>query len=78
MSDNENTIRATPKADRPVEQRSEFFEQEEARQIGQMSAEETKLVRARQDARSKALGMILLGMCVLFFAITVVKVGVWG
>lgn len=42
------------------------------------SVEETKIIRARQAARSKVMGLILLGLCVLFFLITVAKIGVWG
>lgn len=40
--------------------------------------EETRLIRQRQAARSKILGLVLFGMCILFFAITVAKIGVWG
>ncbi len=42
------------------------------------TAEETKLIRERQASRSKVMGIILLGLCVLFFAITIVKIGIWG
>lgn len=42
------------------------------------SAEETRLIRARQAARSRVMGLVLIGLCVLFFLITVVKIGVWG
>lgn len=42
------------------------------------TAEETRLIRQRQAARSKVMGLVLLGLCVLFFLITVVKIGVWG
>lgn len=40
--------------------------------------EETRLIRQRQAARSKILALVLIGMCILFFAITVAKIGVWG
>lgn len=40
--------------------------------------EETRLIRQRQAARSRVMGLILVGLCVLFFLITIVKVGVWG
>ena len=39
---------------------------------------ETRLIRKRQAARSRIMGLILVGLCVLFFLITIVKVGVWG
>jgi len=42
------------------------------------TAEETALIRKRQAARSRVIGIALVGLCILFFLITVVKVGVWG
>lgn len=42
------------------------------------TAEETRIIRARQAARSRVMGVALVGLCILFFLITVVKVGVWG
>lgn len=75
MTDSDNTIYATPKSERPEHSASIYASQPDAQQVGSMSAEETKLIRARQDSRSRMLGVILLGMCVLFFAITVVKIG---
>lgn len=42
------------------------------------SLEETRLIRARQAARSRVMGLVLIGLCVLFFLITVVKIGLWG
>ena len=70
MSD--NILKAQAKEQAQL--RSSIYEsQNEAQQIGSMSAEESKAIRARQDARSRVLGMILIGMCVLFFAITIVK-----
>ncbi len=42
------------------------------------TAEETRIIRARQAARSKVMGLVLIGLCILFFLITVVKIGVWG
>lgn len=41
------------------------------------SAEETALIRSRQSSRSRVTGILLIGMCILFFAITVVKIGFW-
>jgi hypothetical protein len=42
------------------------------------TAEETALIRKRQAARARVMGIALVGLCILFFLITVVKVGVWG
>jgi hypothetical protein len=42
------------------------------------TAEETRVIRQRQAGRSRMMGIILVGLCVLFFAITIVKIGVWG
>lgn len=48
------------------------------RKVGDLSIEESNAVRARQAGRSKVMAIVLFGLCALFFAITVVKVGVWG
>jgi hypothetical protein len=37
--------------------------------------EESRIVRERQAARSKVLAVILVALCVLFFTITLVKIG---
>ena len=42
------------------------------------TVEETAIIRKRQAARSRVMGVALIGLCILFFLITVVKVGVWG
>lgn len=42
------------------------------------TAEETRLIRERQAARSRVMGLVLIGLCALFFLITIVKIGVWG
>jgi hypothetical protein len=42
------------------------------------TVEETALIRKRQAARSRVMGVALVGLCILFFLITIVKVGVWG
>ena len=39
--------------------------------------EESRIIRARQAARSRVMGALLIGLCVLFFAITVAKIGYW-
>lgn len=45
---------------------------------GAYTAEETALIRKRQAARSRVMGTALVGLCILFFLVTLVKVGVWG
>lgn len=40
-----------------------------------MTPEEEALIRARQKSRSIVLGLILAGLVVLFYAITIVKIG---
>ena len=42
------------------------------------TAEETAIIRKRQAARSRVMGVALVGLCILFFLITVAKVGAWG
>jgi hypothetical protein len=43
-----------------------------------LSTEQSRLVRERQQGRARMMGLILGGLCILFFAITIVKIGVWG
>lgn len=38
-----------------------------------MTPEEQKQLQARQKSRSRALGLVLLGLVVLFFALTIVR-----
>lgn len=40
--------------------------------------EETLLIRERQAGRAKITAVLLVAMCILFFGITVVKVGFWS
>jgi hypothetical protein len=46
--------------------------------VGDLDPAQSRLVRARQQSRARMMGLVLGGLCILFFAITVVKVGVWG
>jgi hypothetical protein len=46
--------------------------------VGDLDLDQSRLVRARQQGRAQIMGLILGGLCVLFFAITIVKIGVWG
>jgi hypothetical protein len=43
-----------------------------------LTPEQNAEIRARQAGRSKIMGVLLIGLAILFFAITVVKIGVWG
>jgi len=40
-----------------------------------MTNEEEKLIRARQRSRSLVTALLLVGMVILFYAITLVKIG---
>lgn len=46
--------------------------------VGEFDAQQSGKIRARQIARSNMMGIILISLCVLFFAITIVKIGVYG
>jgi hypothetical protein len=48
------------------------------RQVGSLTTEESRLVRERQAGRARMMAVGLIGLCALFFAITIVKIGVWG
>ena len=42
-----------------------------------LTHEQSRMIRERQQSRARALGVLLGGLCILFFAITVVKIGFW-
>lgn len=44
----------------------------------QFTPEETRLIRERQASRARIMAVLLVAMCLLFFGITVVKVGFWS
>ncbi len=46
------------------------------RKVGDLDLEQSLLIRARQQSRAKVMGIFLVGLCVLFFAITFVRIGV--
>ena len=46
--------------------------------IGDLDIAQSRQMRARQSARARVMGIVLGSLCILFFAITIVKVGVWG
>jgi hypothetical protein len=48
------------------------------RKVGDLDSQQSRDVRSRQQSRALAMGLILGALCILFYAITVVKVGVWG
>jgi hypothetical protein len=39
------------------------------------TVEESQIIRKRQATRSRILAVVLIAMCVLFYAITIVKIG---
>jgi preprotein translocase subunit SecG len=43
-----------------------------------LNAEQSRQIRARQAGRAKVMAVILFALAILFFAITIVKVGIWG
>jgi hypothetical protein len=45
------------------------------RKVGELDLEQSQLIRARQQSRAKVMGLFLVGLCVLFFAITFVRIG---
>ena len=48
------------------------------RRVGDLDLEQSLIIRARQQSRARVMGLFLVGLCVLFFAITFVRIGVWG
>lgn len=74
MIGNDKTIDAAPKPKGPKPARP-GGPRGEAQQIGVVTPEQHQMIRARQDSRSRVMGLILLALCLLFFAITLVKVG---
>ena len=48
------------------------------RRVGDLDLEQSRIIRARQQSRAKVMGLFLVGLCVLFFAITFVRIGVWS
>ena len=45
------------------------------RTLATMSAAETEAWRARQKSRNRVMGLVMGGLAILFFAITIVKLG---
>ena len=45
------------------------------RTLATMSAAETEAWRARQKSRNRIMGLVMGGLAILFFAITIVKLG---
>ncbi len=77
MSEREpNILHASATADRPAKQSdmpNVFAEQQDARPIGVLNAEDNALFRVRQKGRALVMGLVLGGLAILFFAITIVK-----
>ncbi len=43
-----------------------------------MDAEQLRLLRERQKGRAKVMALVLAGLCVLFYFITIAKMQVFG
>jgi hypothetical protein len=70
----DNIIHATPHADKGMPTPIDMG----PRKVGELDLAQSQLIRARQQSRAKVMGLFLVGLCALFFAITVVRIGVWG
>lgn len=46
-------------------------------ELRSFTKEESQIIRGRQAMRSRITGVLLVGLCVLFFAITIAKIGYW-
>jgi predicted small integral membrane protein len=46
--------------------------------VGELDVVQSRQVRARQQSRATIMAIALVALCVLFFVITLVKVGIWG
>jgi hypothetical protein len=73
MTEN-NILNATPIADKPAAVPADMG----PRKVGDLDRAQSLQVRERQRGRARIMGLVLIGLCILFFAITVVKIGVWG
>ena len=74
MMTDENILHATPLADKKMPLPIDMG----PRKVGELDLEQSRMIRARQQSRAKVMGFFLIGLCALFFAITVVRIGVWG
>lgn len=67
----ENIIQASPLANKgqpaPIDMGPRI--------VGELDLAQSQLIRARQQSRAKIMGLFLVGLCVLFFAITFVRIG---
>jgi hypothetical protein len=70
----DNIIHAAPLADKGMSAPIDMG----PRKVGELDLAQSQLIRARQQSRAKVMGLFLVGLCALFFAITVVRIGVWG
>jgi hypothetical protein len=72
---NPNLIKLETKPEKPA--KSAYPHHAEFDPALSYSDEENALIRGRQASRSLVMGFLLIGMCVLFFGITVAKIGYW-
>jgi hypothetical protein len=78
MSDNNDTIlKVKPLGEKPVEQFNSPNMQEphDGQLDGFLSTEASAEMRARQASRARVMGLLLGAAAILFFAITIVKIG---
>jgi hypothetical protein len=55
-----------------------MIEQIGPQKVGDLDPKQSRLMRERQQSRARMMGLVLGGLCILFFAITIVKIGIWG
>jgi hypothetical protein len=67
----DNIIDATPLADKGMPAPIDMG----PRKVGDLDLEQSLVIRGRQQSRAKIMGLFLVGLCILFFAITFVRIG---
>jgi hypothetical protein len=70
----DNILHATPLTEKGKPQPVDMG----PRKVGDLDLEQSRLVRERQQGRARVMGLALAGLGILFFVITLVKIGVWG
>jgi hypothetical protein len=79
MTDREYTPETTPvEMNAPAPVRALDPHQAQYDPNARYSAEATAAIRKRQASRSIIVGALLFGLCVMFFGITLAKIGYWG
>lgn len=65
---------ASPREETPVVKPTIWSPKIEGQLDGFMDPEASAVMRAQQAARARAVGILLVALCVLFFAVTIVKI----